>query len=436
MRKLPAGAATLGMVAVLTTTAACSSGASGSAGGGQETLNMVESLTAPDRTVLLKSMVADFEKANPTIHVNLISPPTESADEKIQQMLQSQNGIDVMEVRDFTAGSFSTNGWLYDLTDDLNKWPAHSDLTDAAQQGGKVKDRSYFVPYGFYLASLFYRKDLVSKAGFAGPPHSWDDVLKQAEAINNPSKNTYGYAFRGAKHSDHDLTQMIETYIGDGLDAKNAFKLKDGKTIFTSPEAKQAVDTYAEIFKKVSPPSAIAWGYPEQVQGFDSGTAAFLMQSQEIIAALNKSTAFSPDQYATAPLPVGPKGTASQVLGSAGWGVAKSSKHIADSVKLVEFLTSGAESVKFAKGNFMVPNVKSAANDPFFKSGQWAAYTAMDQQPNTYLLVSEPDQVSWWTAWQAKADADVQNLLLGKMTSDALLAGWDQYWTAKWKNGA
>jgi multiple sugar transport system substrate-binding protein len=49
-------------------------------------------------------------------------------------------------------------------------------------------------------------------------------------------------------------------------------------------------------------------------------------------------------------------------------------------------------------------------------------------------LVTEPDQVSWWTAWQAKADADVQNLLLGKMTTDALLSGWDKYWTDKWKN--
>jgi multiple sugar transport system substrate-binding protein len=422
------------MVAVLATTAACSSGASGSTGGAQETLNMVESLTAPDRTVLLKSMIADFEKANPNIQVNLISPPTESADQKIQQMLQSQNGIDVMEVRDFTAGSFSTNGWLYDMTDDLNKWPARSDLTDAAQQGGKVKGHSYFVPYGFYLGSLFYRKDLVSKAGFPAPPHSWDDVLKQAEAINNPSKNVYGYAFRGAKHSDFDLTQMIMTYLGNKVQVSNAFKLKDGSTIFTAPEAKQAVNTYAEIFKKVSPPSAIAWGYPEQVQGFNSGTTAFLMQSQEIIAALNKSTAFSPDQYATAPLPVGPMGTASQVLGSAGWGVAKSSKHIAASVKLVEFLTSGAESIKFAKGNFMVPNVKSADSDPFFKSPPWAAFATMDKQPNTYLLVTEPDQVSWWTAWQAKADADVQNLLLGKMTTDALLSGWDKYWTDKWKN--
>ena len=103
-------------------------------------------------------------------------------------------------------------------------------------------------------------------------------------------------------------------------------------------------------------------------------------------------------------------------------------------MKLVEFLSSGAESIKFAEGNFLVPNVKSAANDPFFKTGQWAAFAAMDQQPNTYKLVTIPDQVSWWTAWQAKADNDVQNLLLGKLSPAALLAGWNTYWTDKWNN--
>ena len=152
------------------------------------------------------------------------------------------------------------------MTNDLAKWQARSDLTDAAQQGGKVNGRSYFVPYGFYLSSLFYRKDLVSKAGFT-PPHSWADVLKQAQALNDPSKNVYGYAFRGALHSDVDLTQTIETYVSDKLDPNNAFKLKDGSgTIFSTPEALQAVEMYLQLFKTASPPSAIDWDYPDQVR--------------------------------------------------------------------------------------------------------------------------------------------------------------------------
>ena len=73
-------------------------------------LQMVESLTNPARTELIRGLLQDFEKEHPNIKVELISPPTEQADQKIQQMLQSGSGVDVLEVRDLTVGPFSNNG--------------------------------------------------------------------------------------------------------------------------------------------------------------------------------------------------------------------------------------------------------------------------------------------------------------------------------------
>ena len=86
------------------------------------TLQMVESLTNPTRTTLLKKLIADFESKNSGIKVQLISPPTNQADQKIQQMLQSGKGVDVLEVRDTTVGPFSTNKWIYDMAPDLKDW--------------------------------------------------------------------------------------------------------------------------------------------------------------------------------------------------------------------------------------------------------------------------------------------------------------------------
>ena len=78
---------------------ACAGGASD----GTVTLQMVESLTNPARTEVLKSLIADFEADNPKIKVELISPPTDQADQKIQQMLQSGKGVDVLEVTQAVA---------------------------------------------------------------------------------------------------------------------------------------------------------------------------------------------------------------------------------------------------------------------------------------------------------------------------------------------
>ncbi|RKR19808.1 ABC transporter substrate-binding protein [Arthrobacter oryzae] len=429
--KLFRGAA-IGLAAALTMTG-CGPGDANGSGDGKVTLNMVESLTSPARTTLIKSQLADFQKANPNITVNLISPPTDSADQKIQQMLQSGKGIDVLEARDITVGPFSSNGWLYDMKSDLQGWDGWNDLTDNAKSYATQNGKAYYVPYGFYGLSTYYRTDLIKQSGFDSPPHSWDDLIKQAEKINDPSKNQYGYAFRGGKNGNTNAVAIIEAYVADKLDTKNAFKLKDGSTIFSAPEAKTAMQSYIELFKNGSPPSSIAWGYPEMVQGFSSGSTAFLLQDPEVIETLGQSQSITKDQWSTTPLLVGPSGKAAQPVATAGWGIAQSSQHKAEALKLTEFLTSGPRTVEFAKKNSLVPIVKSATDDPFFKTGPWAAYVTMNQHPDTYLNVIQPRTVSWWSEWVTKSDSELQQALTGKMTTDQLLASWDQYWTAKWK---
>ncbi len=137
---------------------------------GTVTLNMVESLTNPARTDLLEELIADFEKQNPKIKVKLVSPPTEQADQKLQQMLQSGSGVDVLEVRDITVGPWANNGWLYDMKKDLAGWKGWEALTDNAVAASEDdKGRTHFVPYGFYGLSLFHRTDLIEEAGFDNP---------------------------------------------------------------------------------------------------------------------------------------------------------------------------------------------------------------------------------------------------------------------------
>lgn len=399
---------------------------------GQVTLQMVESLTNPTRTTLLKKLIADFEAKNSGIKVQLISPPTNQADQKIQQMLQSGKGVDVLEVRDTTVGPFSTNKWIYDMAPDLKGWDGLQALTPnalkVAQEGGK----SYMVPYGFYGLSLFYRKDLVQQAGFAGAPKSWAELVEQAKKINNPSKNVYGYSFRGGLGAGGNAIAVISGYVIDDINRDNAFKLTNGKTIFSSPKAVDALNLYVDLFKNAAPPSSVSWGYPEMVQGFTSGTTGFLLQDPEVIATVKQSKTIKEDQWGTAPLPVGPTGKAAQPLANAGWGVAQGSTHKKEAVELVKFLTSGDSAMTFSKENSLVPILKSAADDPFFKDGPWASYVAMNESPDTYVVVTQPRGVPWSTEWGNKADADVQKLITGKAQPAEILKSWDEYWTKKW----
>ncbi|MCS3843149.1 sugar ABC transporter substrate-binding protein [Microbacterium sp. AK031] len=421
----------VGTVALLALTA-CSGGGSDSSGdGGDVELQMVESLTNPARTELLRGLLDDFEAANPGVTVKLVSPPTEQADQTIQQMLQSGSGVDVLEVRDITVGPFSNNGWLYDMSDELASWDGWDALTDNAKAVAEGEGESYFVPYGFYGLSLFYRTDLVEEAGFDGPPTSWEELLEQASAIQDPTNNTYGYAFRGGQNGNTNVVAAIEAYLVDDLDPSNAFLLEDGSTIFAAPEAQDAVDTYFDLFEQGSPPSAVSWGYPEMVAGFTNGSTAFLLQDPEVIATVQESN-LTEDQWDTAPLLTGPDGKAAQPLAVAGWGVAEASKHKDAAVELVEFLSSAEPATEFAQANSLVPIIAEASDDEFYSTGPWTSYVTMTENPDTYVNVQQPRGVSWWSEWIQKSDQDVQNVLLGNMTTAELLESWDAYWVKKY----
>lgn len=394
MKKKLTAITALGVAAVLALSG-CGGGGGNTSADGTVTLKMVESLTNPTRTDTLKALLEGFEKENPTIKVDLISPPTDSADQKIQQMLQSGKGIDVVEARDITVGSFGANNWLYDMTADLKDWDGWENLTDNAVNYSKQDDKTYYIPYGFYGLSLFYRTDLVKDAGFSGPPASWQDLLEQSEKLNDPDANKFGYAFRGGPNANSNAVAVIEAYTADQVDKENAFKLSNGKTIFSAPEAQQAMDDYLEIFKKGSPPSSVAWGYPEMVQGFSNGSTAFLLQDPEVIATIKESKSIKDDQWSVAPLLTGPTGKAIQPVATAGWGIAESSTAKPEAVKLIKYLSQGEPATQFSKDNSLVPILKSAADDPFYSTGPWAAYVTMTENPDTYISAVQPRGVSW-----------------------------------------
>ncbi|MEO3750633.1 sugar ABC transporter substrate-binding protein [Streptomyces sp. B6B3] len=408
--------------------------AKGPAGGGV-TLQMVESLTNPVRTELLEQLLEDFEAEHPDIDVELVSPPTNQADNKLQQMLQSGSGVDVLEVRDTTVGPWSTNGWLHDMSGDLKDWGGWDALTDNATAAAEdAEGHTYFLPYGFYGLSLFYRTDLVEEAGFDEPPATWEDLLEQASAIQDEDSRQYGYAFRGGLGAAGNVTAAIQAYVADAINPENGYQLADGGSIFSAPEAEDALRTYFALFDQAAPPSSVSWGYPEMVEGFSNGSTAFLLQDPEVIASVRESNAVDEDQWSTAPLVTGPSGKAVQPLATAGWGVAESSSHRAEAMQLVRFLAEGEASLTFSKENSLVPILDGAAEDEFYRTGPWASYVTMTEESDTYITVTEPRDAPWWTEWAQKADSEVQSVLLGDMSPAELLDSWDTYWTEKWQN--
>ncbi len=197
--------------------------------------------------------------------------------------------------------------------------------------------------------------------------------------------------------------------------------------MFATPESLQAMNFYKQLYKEASPADSVSWGFQEMVQGFVSGSTAMLIQDPDVIDGAKEK--MKEGTWATAPLPIGPSGVAQQVVGGPGWGMTAYSKHKDEAWKLIEFLSDPEQSTTYAKRTSVIPVVKTAAEDEFYKTGYFKAFIDMNAQADVFIDVSRPVDYKGWGAWQSAADKDIQSYLLDKITAEDLLKKWDEYWT-------
>ncbi|MBO7745639.1 sugar ABC transporter substrate-binding protein [Paenibacillus sp. MWE-103] len=398
------------------------------AGSGDEqvTLRMIESLTSPKRTELIQASIDKFEAANPNIKVELISPPFDQADNKIRTMLGAKEDLDVVEVRDLTVAEFVNNGFVEPLNAYADKWSDYASVSAISKSVGSIGDKLYFIPNGLYERQLFYRADWFKEKGL-NPPATWDELYETAKKLTDPSQNRYGFSFRGGSGSNGTTDAMILAYNGDNVNLEDSMFTKDGKTIFSTPEAKQAMDLYLKLYKDASPPDSINWGFQEQVQAFTSGVTGMLLQDPDVIQSLTEK--MTEGTWATAPLQAGPSGKALLAAGGAGWGITANSKHKEEAWKLVSFLSSPDENTQFSKDFGLIPIHTSATEDDFFKSGPYKTLIDMSNAPDKFVNYKPPFAYPGTGQWGQTEMESGQALLLGQASLDDTLKKWDAYWT-------
>lgn len=431
MKKLLA--ITLALAMVLSLMAGCSAGKTeGASAGDKITITMVESLTSPERTATLQGIIDKYEAANPNVHVELISPPLENADAKISQMLMSGKGVDIVEVRDQTISQYVNNGWLADLTNYVNNWEEKDTLVQAtyeAMWAHIAGQEMFLIPYGFYQRCLYYRADWLEEAGLPVPT-TWEELLEVGAQLTDPSQNRFGYAFRGGSSGYQYADTCYWGWIGvDQLADPNAgFFLKDGSTIFTLPEAKEALEFHKKLYKEASPSDSMAWGFSEMVQGFVGGTCAFLIQDAEVIATC--SADMEEGTWGTATFPVGPSGEGVLPNGYAGWGMTSFTQYPDAVADFILFLSNAENNTEFSAKHAMIPIHSNAGelNDAF-STGYFAPYSEMAAQPDVYRFACQPQMYQAFGVFKTEADAMYQKFLTDQISADEMLTWLDQFWT-------
>ncbi len=382
------------------------------------TVKVVEVITSPPRTEFLKKEFAAFEKANPGLHVDLVSLPWGQAFEKFLNMVQAGDTPDVVEMPERWLGLYGTNDQLEDLGPYMTKWPDAKDLGDRARQlGSAVGGRMYKIPYGYYVRGLFWNTKLFQQAGLSGPPATLDEFVADAKKISAiPGK--YGYCLRGGAGAFTSIQMFMNT-----MDGKGYFN-PDGSSTFADPGSVAGLQLMVDLYQHgEAPKDSVNWAFNEVVAGFYSGTCAMVDQDPDALIGIRDKMAEG--DFAVAPMPAGPSGKAFPALGYGGWSMFANSKVKDAAWKLIAFISSPDNNLAWAKFVGTLPIYRTAANDPYFATNKYKGWFEELNTPSRYQFVVVPSYLEGFgNFFDNVAPRSFEAALLGQRTAQAVASAW------------
>lgn len=393
-----------------------------------ETLKLVEVITSPERTEVLKGMVDGFKAANPGVDVEIVSVPWGQAFETVATMIAGGDIPDVIEMPDTWQALYADQ--LMALDDRVAGWEHGATLTQKTVDMGKLANgKITMIPYGFYLRAMFYNKKLLAEAGVAEPPKTMDEFMAASEAVSKLD-GKYGYCLRGGPGGTNGWIMMAAVMNGT-----NEFFTEDGKSRLNEPGSIAGLQFLMDLYQKgYAPKDSVNWGFNEIVAGFYSGTCAFLDQDPDALIAIAER--MPAEDFAVIPMPVGPAGKAFPTIGFAGWSVFNSTANPDDAWNLVAYLSSPESNATWAKRVGVIPIHQGADQDPFFKTDQFKGWFEELNSPN-YIPTIMPTYLEQWGYFTSTILKDsAQEALLGQKTAQELGDEWAAFLTeeyGKWK---
>ena len=392
------------------------------------TLKVVEVIPSPARTALLQQEFAAFEASHPGIKVELTSLPWGEAFEKFLNMVQAGDTPDIVEMPDRWLGLYANNGQLADLGGYLKKTPDLAMLSDRALQfGSAVRGTLYEIPYGFYVRGLFWNKKLFAAAGLTTPPATLDDFVADAKKISAlPGK--YGYCLRGGPGGFSGITIFMNT-----MDGQPGYFHPDGTSTLSDPGSIQGLALLATMYKEgYAPQDSVNWGFNEIVAGFDSGTCAMLDQDPDALIGI--AGKMDPNDFAVAPMPVGPSGKAFPTLGYGGWAIFANSSHKDEAWALLSSMVSPASNLAWSKVVGTLPIYKNAEQNAYFQTDKFKGWFAELNDTTKYDLVTPPTYLEGFgDLYDNISIKTFQQVLLGQRTAKDVADQWAAYLVAQLK---
>ncbi len=307
---------------------------------------------------VVAQLLPEFERAHPTIHVKLQQLPWTAAHEKLLTAFAGDTTPDVCQLG---------NTWIPELValnalEPLDRLAAGSAVVDAGDyfagiwDTNRINGKLYGVPWYVDTRLLFYRRDLLARAGYSTPPRSWHEWKQMLAALSKAGADQHGILLP---------LNEFEPLLALALQQDDPLLRDDGRWgNFSAPGFRRALGFYLEMFQRGWAPPLGTAAISNVWNEFGRGRFAFYVSGPWNIGEFERRLpAGQQDTWMTAPLP-GPDGPGASIAGGSSLVVFRASRHQAAAWRLIEFLSQPAVQRRFHALTGDLPPRRATWADP------------------------------------------------------------------------
>jgi trehalose/maltose transport system substrate-binding protein len=310
-----------------------------------------------------ESLASEFTRQSGT-PVKIVPMPSNSSLHLsvIQESTFTRAPLDVFEIDVIWPGMLAND------TLDLKPYFSSADLADffpSMVENNTINGKLTSIPAFTDVGLLYYRKDLLTKYGFAAPPKTWEEFTKVAQTIQDGERASgdsdfYGYVFQGAQYESMgcNALEWLTSY-GAGHVVE-----PDGRISINSPAAVAALQMARGWVGTISPKNVTGLREGTSHDIWLSGRAAFMRNWPYAYQLGNATDSKIKGAFDVAPLPKGPNGQHAGTLG--GWQIAVNqyTRFPKQAAAFVKFLTSKTIQKRRAVELGNLPTLRSLYQDP------------------------------------------------------------------------
>ena len=331
-------------------------------------------------------LLPEFERLNPGITVEVQALPWTAAHSKLLTSYAGSSLPDLSQVG---------NTWVSEMTaiGAISPLPGFADdlLTDqfpAVLETNQINGRAMATPWYVDTRLIFYRSDLLERAGYDTVPQTWDGWKQAMHAV----KRVAGAGNYAVLLPVNEFEQLL-TFGLQGTEP--LLRDRDTRGNFSSPSFVAALAFYKSLFDEGLAPLASSTQISNVWTEFERGYFSFYFSGPWSIGDF-KTRLAPTTRWMTSGVP-GPTGPGASAPGGSSLVVYRSSPHQEAAWKLVRYLSDPAVQARFNGITGNLPARESAwatptvASDPYiaaFKS-QLSRARAVPKVPEWERIVTE-----------------------------------------------